>query len=65
MLSCIHIISVLCSVVLFSGVAVKKMIDCGAGVVDADCKLKLNMTNYQPRLSLQPPSQNFMHIFFK
>jgi hypothetical protein len=34
--------SCLCSVVLSSGNAVEKMIDCGAGVVDADCKLKLN-----------------------
>lgn len=26
-----------------SGLAVKKMIDCGAGVVDADCKLNNDM----------------------
>ena len=42
MLSCIHINScVLFCCVLCSGVAVKRMIGCGAGVVDADCKLKL------------------------
>jgi len=27
----------------YSGLAVKKMIDCGAGVVDADCKLYNDM----------------------
>lgn len=26
----------------YSGLAVKKMIDCGAGVVDADCKCHTN-----------------------
>jgi dUTPase len=30
------------SIYYCSGLAVKKMIDCGAGVVDADCKFILN-----------------------